>query len=513
MTLVNRNNSCDILSNEKYTKLYVYNIDDQLEISDELLDDKNLLYVIPNINAENFGDKSFKEEHNAKYAYCAGAMANGIASAKMVIELGKNGFIGSYGAGGCSIDKISEDIDRIQSALNRNQPYMINMLSNRNSDMEMELARLFIKKNIKLVEASAYIKMSEALVYYRLNGIRSLENGEIEIPHKIMAKISREEVLNKFASPPDKKIVSSLLAKGLITDNEASLSERIPMADDITVEADSGGHTDARPLVSILPALISLKNRLQDKYKYQKPIHIGAGGGIGTGLSALGAFELGAEYIVTGSINQSCVEAETSDYVKQLLAEVSMADIAMAPCADMFELGAKVEVLKKKTMYPQNAQKLYEYYIKYKSFDDIPEDDKQKIERRILKNTFDEIWSWTKEYFEKVNPAQIEKAEKNPSFKMALVFRWYLGNSSRWAAAGDLSHSTDMQIWCGQSMGAFNLWTKETPLEKPSYRKVASVAEIIMKTCAYEYMKSMCIRMGAGADMFNENPLDRFIQM
>lgn len=41
------------------------------------------------------------------------------------------------------------------------------------------------------------------------------------------------------------------------------------MADDITVEADSGGHTDARPLVSILPALISLKNRLQDKYKYQ----------------------------------------------------------------------------------------------------------------------------------------------------------------------------------------------------------------------------------------------------
>lgn len=53
MTLVNRNNSCDILSNEKYTKLYVYNIDNQLEISDELLDDKNLLYVIPNINAEN----------------------------------------------------------------------------------------------------------------------------------------------------------------------------------------------------------------------------------------------------------------------------------------------------------------------------------------------------------------------------------------------------------------------------------------------------------------------------
>lgn len=84
--------------------------------------------------------------------------------------------------------------------------------------MEMELARLFIKKNIKLLKLP-HIKMSEALVYYRLERYQIPENGEIEIPHKIMAKISREEVLNKFASPPD-KIVSSLLAKGLITDNE-----------------------------------------------------------------------------------------------------------------------------------------------------------------------------------------------------------------------------------------------------------------------------------------------------
>ena len=55
-----------------------------------------------------------------------------------------------------------------------------------------------------------------------------------------------------------------------------------------------------------------------------------------------------------------------------LAQKITMADVTMAPCADMFEVGAKVEVIKKKTMYAQNAQKLYEYYVKYPSFDAIP---------------------------------------------------------------------------------------------------------------------------------------------
>lgn len=34
--------------------------------------------------------------------------------------------------------------------------------------------------------------------------------------------------------------------------------------------ADSGGHTDGRPLVSMLPALIALANRVQAQYGYAK---------------------------------------------------------------------------------------------------------------------------------------------------------------------------------------------------------------------------------------------------
>ena len=506
MVIMNHENSCEILANKQYPVLFVYKQNEKLVVSTEELKNEKLIFQIPNITAQALGNDAFKKDYNVKYAYYGGAMANGIASADMVIALGKKGFMGSYGAGGCSIENLEKEIDKIQKALYNQEPYMINMLNNRNADMELELAKLLVKKNVPAVEASAYITISKALVYYRVQGL-SEKNGKIQIPHKIIAKVSREEVLTKFVMPPEEKLVKELVKDGLLTEEEAILSRKISMADDITVEADSGGHTDGRPLVSMLPALLALANQLQEKYQYEKPVRIGAGGGIGTGLSCLGAFEMGASYVVTGSINQSCVEAGTSDYVKQCLEETAMADVTMAPCADMFETGAKVEVIKKKTMYPQNAQKLYEYYVKYASFEEIPEAERQKIEKRILKQSFEDIWESTKQYFETVDPKQIAKAEANPKAKMALVFRWYLGNSSRWAVQGDETRKTDMQIWCGQSMGAFNLWVKNTPLEHRENRYVAEVAELMMQSAAYQYMKNLCRQIGVSAEDMQEDIL------
>ena len=267
-------------------------------------------------------------------------------------------------------------------------------------------------------------------------------------------------------------------------------------------DRDSTQQIMQRVCFAMLPALIALANRKQAEFGYQQKVRVGAGGGVGTGLSCLGAFEMGAAYVVTGSVNQGCVESGTSDYVKQILAETAMADVTMAPCADMFEMGAKVEVIKKKTMYAQNAQKLYEYYVKYPSFDAIPATDRDRIEKKILKDSFDNIWKGTKEYFSRVDPSKIPQAEKNPKLKMALVFRWYLGSSSRWAVQGDPNRKFDMQIWCGQSMGAFNLWVKGTPLEKAENRHVGEVANLLLNSCAYHYMKNLLIRMGAAPDHF-----------
>lgn len=504
MPIVNQKNSCSILANEQFPVLYVSGQKGQSVISDEKLEEEDF-FRLPNLTAQDFGDAEFKKTYGLKYAIYGGAMANGIASADLVIALGKAGCMGSYGSGGMRPDIVEKDIDKIKAALD-GKPYMVNMLSNRNAQAEFDLAKMLVEKEVPAVESSAYITPSEALVYYRLKGIRQ-ENGRIVIPHKIIAKVSREEVLEKFVSPPPAEAVTSLLKDGRITAEEASLADKIPLADDITVEADSGGHTDGHPLVSMLPALIALANRKQAEFGYQQKVRVGAGGGIGTGLSCLGAFEMGAAYVVTGSVNQGCVEAGTSDYVKQILAETEMADVIMAPCADMFEMGAKVEVIKKKTMYAQNAQKLYECYVKYPSFEAIPAADRERIEKKILRDSFDNIWKNTKDYFSKADPSKIPQAEKNPKMKMALVFRWYLGNSSRWAVQGNPERKFDMQIWCGQAMGAFNLWVKGTSLEKAENRHAGELAELLLNSCAYHYMKNLLIRMGAAPETFREDIL------
>jgi len=63
---------------------------------------------------------------------------------------------------------------------------------------------------------------------------------------------------------------------------------------------------------------------------------------------------------------------------------------------------------------------------------------------------------------------------------MALVFRWYLGNSSRWANEGEASRQADYQVWCGPAMGAFNEWARGSFLEAPENRKVVTVARNLL---------------------------------
>jgi PfaD family protein len=259
------------------------------------------------------------------------------------------------------------------------------------------------------------------------------------------------------------------------------------MADDITVEADSGGHTDNRPLVCLLPSILELRDEIQRQYSYEKPVRIGVAGGISTPQSALAAFMMGAAYIVTGSINQSCLEAGTSEHTKKLLAEAEMTDVMMAPAADMFEMGVKLQVLKRGTLFPLRAQKLGELYKNYNSFDEIPPDEIEKLEKQILRKTITEIWQETSAYLSQRNPEKLSKAANNPKVKMALIFRWYLGLSSRWSNTGEKGREIDYQIWCGPAMGSFNNWVRGSYLADINNRRVVDVADQIMTGAAYLY--------------------------
>ncbi len=454
-------------------------------ISNGKTDQLELLISVPPISLQQLGDHNISTFYGVKYPYMTGAMAQGIASEEMVIALGKASILGSFGAGGLSPSRVETAINKIQQALQL-KPYAFNLL---HSPSEPAIERcsidLYLKYQVRIIEASAFLDLTDNIVYYRAAGLSLNYANQVDINNKVIAKVSRREVATKFLQPAPRKILKQLVQQGLITELQATLAETVPMADDITVEADSGGHTDNRPLVCLLPSILELRDEIQNKYRYKTPVRIGVAGGISTPQSALAAFMMGAAYVVTGSINQSCIEAGTSQYTKELLAQAEMADVMMAPAADMFEMGVKLQVLKRGTLFPLRAQKLYELYKNYNSIEEIPTAEREKLERQILKKTVPEVWQETVNYLSQRNPEKLTKAASNPKLKMALIFRWYLGLSSRWSNTGEKGREIDYQIWCGPAMGSFNDWVKESYLSQPKNRHVVEIADQIMTGTAY----------------------------
>ncbi|NEN96046.1 MAG: 2-nitropropane dioxygenase, partial [Moorea sp. SIO3I7] len=86
-----------------------------------------LLMAVPPIQIQQLGDPSFLSFHGVKSAYVTGAMAGGIASEDMVIALGKEKILSSFGAGGLSPSRLEAAIKRIQQALPQG-PYAFNLI-------------------------------------------------------------------------------------------------------------------------------------------------------------------------------------------------------------------------------------------------------------------------------------------------------------------------------------------------------------------------------------------------
>ncbi len=446
--------------------------------------DSNTRAMVPALKPSNLGDSAFCQAHGLKFPLYAGAMANGIASEELVIAMGKAGMLGSFGAAGLVPARVELAIERIQSAL-PNGPYCFNLIHSPSEPaLEQGAVEMYLKHGVRTVEASAFLALTPHIVRYRAAGLSRNPDGSIEMANKVIAKVSRTEVAKHFMSPAPEKLLTPLLEAGHITPEQFELAQLVPMADDITAEADSGGHTDNRPLVTLLPTLIALKNQLQAQFQYPEPIRVGAGGGIGTPESMLATFAMGAAFVVTGSINQSCVEAGASEHTRTLLTTTQMADVTMAPAADMFEMGVKLQVVKRGTLFPMRANKLWEIYSRYDSIEAIPAVERDKLESQIFRSSLDEIWAMTQAHFNARDPRQIERALDNPKRKMALIFRWYLGLSSRWSNIGEAGREMDYQIWAGPALGAFNAWVADTPMAQPENRKVAEVNLLLLNEAA-----------------------------
>jgi PfaD family protein len=441
--------------------------------------------VLPPLYPEWLGDRAFTAAHGVRFPYVAGEMANGIATTAMVIALARAELLGFFGAAGLPVDRVEAAVRELGTTLGDGCAWGVNLIhSPAEPALERHVAELLLRHQVRHISASAFMDLTPPVVRCAAAGLRLDRDGHIVRPVRLFAKISRPETAAAFMSPVPRRLLDPLVRDGQLSADEAWLAERVPVATDVTVEADSGGHTDNRSLTTILPAVLALRDELTERYGYQQPIRVGAAGGLGSPAALAGAFALGAAYVVTGSVNQLAVESGVSADARALLAEADLADVTMAPAADMFELGVRVQVLRRGTMFAMRATRLYETYRDHVSIEDIPAATWATLERDVLHATLDEIWTETRAFWQQRDPGQLDLADRDPRHRMALVFRWYLGKSSRWAIDGDTSRRTDYQLWAGPAVGAFNRWTRGSFLADPAERTVTQIALNLLEGAA-----------------------------
>jgi trans-AT polyketide synthase/acyltransferase/oxidoreductase domain-containing protein len=448
-------------------------------------DGLNLLASLPPAFPEWLGDRSFGEAHGVRFPYVCGEMANGIASARMVAGLAKAGMLGFFGAAGLPHDRVAEAVSELVRSLEPGQAWGVNIIhSPGDPAREERTADLLIRSGVPAVSASAFMSLTPAIIRCAAAGLRTDSSGCIVRARRVFAKVSRAEIAERFMSPAPADMLQSLVARGLLSEREAQLAAMVPVAEDITAEADSGGHTDNRPLSVLLPAMLQVRGRVTARHARYPRIRIGAAGGLGDPGSVAAAFALGADYVLTGSVNQAATEAGLSEDAKALLADADYPDVAMAPSADMFELGVKVQVLKRGTMYPARASRLYEAYLRYDSLEAIEAGARARLEREIFRMPLEQVWQETRKYWSEQGPAELARAESSPKHQMALTFRWYLGLSTRWAIAGLTDRRSDYQLWCGPAIGAFNRWVAGSFLADPAQRSVVQIARNLLEGAA-----------------------------
>lgn len=443
----------------------------------DLIQEWPLVAIFPNFYPAYLGNTDFLTAHTTLYPYIVGEMANGIASAEMVIAAAQAQMLSFFGAGGLVPEVVEKNILNIKTALNNvSDCWGANLIHSPNEPaIETAVVDLYLRHEVKRVSASAYFEVTPNIVHYAFKGIKQSSDGIIERKNHVLAKISRTEVAKQFMLPPSSEILHSLLQQKKLTSEEAEIASRLPIAEDITAEADSGGHTDNRAALVLFPLIYQLAAQVSQEYHYKIPIRVGLAGGIGCPEAVVAAFSMGAAYVMTGTINESAVEAGISKTAKEMLSKANMADVMMAAAADMFEQGVKLQILKRGTMFGERANKLYGIYKTYSALEDIPEKIKISLEQQIFSAPLEEIWQQTKHYFNNRDPQQVTKAEKDSKYKMALVFRWYLGQSSRWAIHGVNERALDYQIWCGPCVGSFNEWIKGSYLEELANRSVVDI--------------------------------------
>ncbi len=122
-----------------------------------------VLATLPPIYPEWLGDRSFCETHAVRFPYVSGAMANGIASTRLVIAMARAGFLGFFGAAGlgpATIEQALHELEReLGTADSGGLTWGANLIHSPNEPaIEERVADLYIRRGVRRVSAAAYMR-------------------------------------------------------------------------------------------------------------------------------------------------------------------------------------------------------------------------------------------------------------------------------------------------------------------------------------------------------------------
>jgi trans-AT polyketide synthase, acyltransferase and oxidoreductase domains len=190
-----------------------------------------LVGTLPPLYPEWLGDRAFGEAHGVRFPYVAGEMARGIATTRMVIAMARAEMLGIFGAAGLDTGTIERAVDELSGVLGSRRAWGVNLIySPAEPLLEEATADLLLRRGVRIISASAYMDITLPLARCAAAGLRLDPAGRIVRPVQIFAKVSRPEVAEKFMSPPPAALLAALVARGQLTEDEARLAARVPVA-------------------------------------------------------------------------------------------------------------------------------------------------------------------------------------------------------------------------------------------------------------------------------------------
>lgn len=370
------------------------------------------------------GSAALRADYDVRHACLAGSLDHGVSSTALLRRLSDAGLLGFHGTNGLALPDVRTALAELRHLPRYGMAWPSGL-------DEREIADLYLSHGVRHVETTSR-SVTPQLVRFRF----------ADGPRQVLVRVGDPVTAIRFLRPPDPVLLRDL--------DLAAVSS--PVATDIAVEQDA---------LAALPAIAALRDEIAPE------VRIGACGP-GDPAAVAAAFVLGADFVVTTTINQCTPEAATSSAAKDILADLDVADVRPAPVAELFELGGRAPVARKGTLFAARAEQLYRLYLKNDRLEDIPAATRSELERTHFGRPLDQVWS------------ELGRTARDDKHRMALVFAEYCREATSSALNGLTAQRFNYRVPSGPDMGAFNRFLSARSVGNWQIRHVDLIAEELM---------------------------------